>query len=233
MDDIQKLRIYYGALNGFLGALSSSDSAVTNRMAQDYQHIFEKIAEIVEIDLTYLAPNTLKFSDYSYSDGMRDMRVERIELVSKAKQLRGILESGYNVSDKIVQIGSLFNAIKDEELRSRCGDLLVANGHFDRVINQATQILETRIQSKSGSKKIGKQLVNDVIKPDFKSTVLIMSKNPGEHEGYSFIFRGVMQTLRNSTHHSLSENYTREDAFAICGYIDQLLTIIERSSIVQ
>ena len=71
------------------------------------------------------------------------------------------------------------------------------------------------------------------MKSDLAGTILILSTNPNEQEGYSNILRGLMQTLRNSSHHSLSQNYTREDAFAVCGFIDQLLRVIDRSSVKQ
>ena len=98
-------------------------------------------------------------------------------------------------------------------------------------MNQATQVLETRIQRKSGSSEIGKRLVNDVIKPDLASTVLILSNIPSEQEGYSNVFRGIMQTLRNSTHHSFASSFSRENAFAVCGYIDQLLKLIDKAAV--
>ena len=170
-------------------------------------------------------------SNYGYGENSRDMRVEKLELVSKVKQLKGILENGYNVADKIVQIGSMFNSIKDAELRSRCGDLLTATNHFDRVVNQATQILEDRIKRKSGSEKSGKSLIGDVIKPDLASSILILSNNGNEQEGYASILRGLMQTMRNSSHHSFSKTYTREDAFAVCGFVDQLLRIIDQATL--
>ena len=231
MDDIQKLRIYYGALTGLLDTVSAArEYNLSGRMVVDYSKIYDEICEIVDVELTYLAPNTLKQVAYGH-EGSREMRVDITEFISKCKQLRSILESGYNVTDKIVQIGSLFNSIKDEELRSRCADLLTAHDHFDRVVNQATQVLESRIKTKSGSDKSGKPLIGETIKSDLSSTVLILSNNPNEQEGYGSILRGLMQTMRNSSHHSFSKNYTREDAFAVCGFVDQLLRVIDRSTV--
>ena len=40
------------------------------------------------------------------------------------------------------------NYIHDKELRDRCLDLLEAKGKYDRVINQATLVLEDRIRTK-------------------------------------------------------------------------------------
>ena len=132
MDDIQKLRIHYGALNGLLDTLlMSQEDILSQSILKDYEHIFRKIDELVEIDISYLKFDTVKVQSYSFAEGGGDMKFETLVLISKCKQLRGILETGYNVADKISQIGSLFNAIRDEELRSRCADLLTANDHFD------------------------------------------------------------------------------------------------------
>lgn len=37
------------------------------------------------------------------------------------------------------KVGALYNAIEDNELQKRCGDILGSVGAFDRVINQATK----------------------------------------------------------------------------------------------
>lgn len=230
IDEVQELKIYYGALSGLLDTITiTSDTILSERLLSDYNKIHEGINAIVDFDLSYLKASTVKVSDYGFGDGTPKNKFEKVELISKCRQLRGILESAFNISDKIVQIGSLYNSIKDEELRSRCGDLLTAHDHFDRVVNQATQILEDRIKIKSGSSKSGKQLINEAIKSDLGSTILVVSDNANEQEGYSSVFRGIMQTLRNDTHHSLATNYTREDAFAVCGFIDQLLRVIDKA----
>jgi len=228
MDNISKLRAFYGSLlELILSVERMSPIYMEKPFLDDYNYIYESIKECIpEVDLTHVDPSRIRKIDQGPNLGLP----YRLHMVAKLRQLRGILEYGLNLNDKIVQIGSLFNSIKDEELRSRCGDLLTANGHFDRVVNQATQVLEARIQQKSGSTKSGKQLVNEVVKPDITSSILILSNNANEQEGYSNILRGLMQTLRNSSHHSLSTSYTREDAFAVCGFIDQLLRVIDRSS---
>src|SRR3989344_4424930 len=41
------------------------------------------------------------------------------------------------------------NYIHDKELRDRCLDLLKADSKYDRVINQATQVLEDRVRTKA------------------------------------------------------------------------------------
>ena len=227
MDDIVKLRSFYGALIELIGSAESVKQwNIDADYVDDYDYIYSQIkACLPDVDLEHVSAGKIRKS--------RESEYDRYHYISKLRQLKGILEYGLNLNDKIVQIGSLFNAIKDEELRSRCADLLTANDHFDRVVNQATQVLENRIRAKSGSSKSGKQLINEAVKSDLAGTILILSTNPNEQEGYSNILRGLMQTLRNSSHHSLSQNYTREDAFAVCGFIDQLLRVIDRSSVKQ
>lgn len=44
--------------------------------------------------------------------------------------------------------------IKDQILNRRCSDLLNAPGSFDRVINQATQVLEDRLRTKLPFEKL-------------------------------------------------------------------------------
>ena len=202
MDKITNLRIQYGALCGLLDAVISSKTYVLNlAFLEDYKIIFNSISTLLEIDIDYLNPDTVR------KDRDGDIMVDHFK--AKLLQLKSMLERGFNVTDKIVQIGSLFNSIKDEELRSRCADLLTAHDHFDRVVNQATQVLENRIRQKSGSTKSGKQLINEAIKPDLASSILILSNEPNEHEGYTHILRGMMQTVRNSSHHGLASGFSR------------------------
>ena len=99
MDDIQKLRLYYGALNGLLDTLlMSREDVLTQSILKDYEHIFQKIDELVEIDISYLKFDTVKVQSYSFPEGGGDMKFETLVLISKCKQLRGILETGYNVA---------------------------------------------------------------------------------------------------------------------------------------
>jgi uncharacterized protein (TIGR02391 family) len=148
-------------------------------------------------------------------------------LAAKVEPLLGALEMKYGLSDKIVQLGSIFQAIKDDELRDRCADILTAVSHFDRVINQATLVLEDRIRTKSGVTGLaGVALVNKAITSDHTKTVLRLSPETDVHEGLSHIFRGLFLAYRNPTHHHVISHISREDALKVCGYIDHLLDIL-------
>ncbi|MCR4378012.1 MAG: TIGR02391 family protein [Rhodospirillales bacterium] len=133
----------------------------------------------------------------------------------------------------IFQAAGLYLFINDETLRSRCSDLLKADNHFDRVINQATQILEERIRQRTCLQGQSTELVNRVIKADIDKTILKFSDDPAEQEGLSFIYKGVMLALRNPTHHRLSDSVTRDRALKICGFIDALLEMIDTAELKQ
>ena len=171
MDNISKLRAFYGSLLELIQSLERTRIYyVEKHFLHDYDYIYESIKECIpEVDLTHVDSSRL----YLVEAGEKKGYPNREHMIAKLRQLRGILEYGLNLNNKIIQIGSMFNSIKDEELRSRCGDLLTANGHFDRVVNQATQVLESRIKQKSGSSKTGKQLINEVMRPDIASTCLL------------------------------------------------------------
>jgi len=47
--------------------------------------------------------------------------------------------------------------IKDEDLRGRCRDLLLASRHFDRVFREATTVLDDRLKRISGINKMKRQ----------------------------------------------------------------------------
>jgi hypothetical protein len=150
-------------------------------------------------------------------------------------QLISYLEHVYFLNSHIVEIGSLYNSIKDAELKSRCSDLLSAAGNFDRVINQTTLVLEDRIRTKSGVDKplAGVQLVNAVLNADISKTILQISDNAEEHEGVCHICRGLMLSFRNPTHHRILDKYTREDALKLCAFIDNILLLIDNAVVVE
>ncbi len=122
--------------------------------------------------------------------------------------------------------------IQDVELRSRCEDLLLGKAHFDRAINQATLILEDRIRKKAKPSKrlVGESLVGFSINADLAQTVLKLSTSKEEQRGLSIIIKGIVPAFRNTTHHHVADNFAREDALKVCGFIDVLLRIIDNST---
>lgn len=122
--------------------------------------------------------------------------------------------------------------LQDEELRNRCGDILLARSNFDRPINQATLLLEDRIRVKSQPTKklVGDKLVGYAFNADLSQTVLKISDNPDEQRGFTFILRGIVPVFRNPTHHHITDTFTREEALRVCSFIDVLLRVVDNST---
>jgi len=121
--------------------------------------------------------------------------------------------------------------IQDQELKDRCQDLLFASSKFDRPINQATLVLEDRIRKKiqPTQRLVGVDLVNYAFKGDLTRTILKVSDDPYEQDGFANILRGMMLAFRNPTHHYIINTFTRQDALKVCGFIDVLLKVVDNS----
>ncbi len=120
--------------------------------------------------------------------------------------------------------------IQDKELFDRCDDLIRAKKKFDRVFREATTVLEDRIKKLSGIKNlVGVNLVGKVLNPDPAKAVLKVSNRKIEQRGFHSIYNGLMLAFRDTTHHELSERFTRQDALRFCGFVDSLLAILGRA----
>lgn len=135
-----------------------------------------------------------------------------------------------------VSIKSLINIdnlIQDGELRSRCKDLLEAKGKFDRVIREATTVLDHRIKKAGNLKNINPvDAVGKVLNPDPNKAILKISGERSLQEGFFSICKGLMLAFRDPTHHEISDNFSREDALKFCGLVDMVLGMITKSKIV-
>jgi hypothetical protein len=143
------------------------------------------------------------------------------------------IEIVHRSSNKIIEVGSIYNSIRDIELKSRCGDLLSAVDHFDRVINQATQVLEDRVRKKLPSlgDLTGMPLVGKAVNPEPTKAMIVFSGNSSEQERYAALFKGLMGAFRNPSHHKFLETVTREQALQICAFIDNMLAALESAQI--
>lgn len=122
--------------------------------------------------------------------------------------------------------------IQDPILKKRCADLLRARASYDRVFREATTILEDRIKRISGIKSMKPAaLVSRALNPNPQKAVIVVSDESFEQEGFHGICKGIVLTFRDTTHHELTDKFSREDALKFCGFIDSLLGIIGRAEI--
>jgi hypothetical protein len=121
--------------------------------------------------------------------------------------------------------------LSDEELRTRCADLLMARKSFDRVFREATVVLDARLKDlgKIKGKVNPAELVARVLHPS--KAVLIVSDYADEQKGFFDLFSGLMAAFRNPAHHSINNKLTREDALRFCGFVDSLLTILGKAKV--
>lgn len=122
--------------------------------------------------------------------------------------------------------------IEDEELRSRCQDILMASANFDRPINQATLVLEDRIRKKAlpTKKIVGENLVGYAFNEEISRTVLRVASNDSDDQrGFTQMLRGIFAAFRNKTHHHIIKSFSREEAMCVCGFIDVLLRVVDNS----
>ena len=225
MDRI-KLQKCYGRLKG-LKDIVSTEQYILVDLISDYNSVIDEVQKNIKEDL-----GSYKVNTYSKTTYLTD-KTFSYYLKDKLFQLTSFLEYGYKLSEEVIEIGSIYNSIKDEELKSRCADILTASSNFDRVINQASQVLEDRIRTKSGLDRsfVGIKLINTALNADKSKSVLIVSENNEEHEGFCHICRGIMLAFRNPTHHYLSDSFEREDALKFTAFIDNLLKILQKCKV--
>lgn len=120
--------------------------------------------------------------------------------------------------------------IADDELRSRCEDLLTAEGHYDRVVREACVVLENRVRGvvKAPRSATAVPLMELAFSP--KNGPLQLSDLEQEQFGAMQVFRGVMAYFRNSAGHNLIETYTQDDALRFVAWVDLLLEMVSRAT---
>ena len=140
--------------------------------------------------------------------------------------------AGQTISNKAALKLAVEYLLQDQELLSRCQDILMASAKFDRPINQATLVLEDRIRQKAKPPKnlVGENLVNYAFKEDISKTILRVSSGDEEAQrGFTQILRGAVSAFRNKTHHHIVNSISREEALRVCGFIDVLLRVVDQS----
>lgn len=229
--DRRRLLGLYGRLRGFAEALNMTrHDLLDGHYVDDLDAIAKELGVVLGENMSHFGPPPgAKWgeggSTYTNPNHLRGRVVQALRY----------LETVHHLGTEVIEIGTLFNAIRDAELRSRCADLLVAPGNFDRAINQATQVLEDRIRRKANASKSdsGATLVRKVIPQKPSTGTLRVSHNEEEQEGLSHICAGLMLAFRNPSHHQLTDRFSREDALKLCAFVDNLLRIIDQSELVQ
>jgi hypothetical protein len=132
--------------------------------------------------------------------------------------------------------------IHDPELQGRCGDLLRAPGNYDRVIREATTVLEDRMRNRppheilarlipNAADQIGEQLVNKLFAPD--NSILSISSDKTKRIAFHKILIGVVSYLRHPYHHRLDAETQWSWAWSVVGFIDQLLANIDNCTLTE
>lgn len=133
---------------------------------------------------------------------------------------------------KPITAATISALLHDATLRTRCSDLLQATRHFDRVIREATTVLDDRLKTKTGITNMNPEnLVGKALNPDPMKAVIQVSAERAEQDGFHGICKGIMLAFRNKAHHSLSDKFTREDALKFCGFIDTVLAVLEQATV--
>ena len=140
-----------------------------------------------------------------------------------------------SASRRDVLKGAIDLLIHDEQLRSKCADILMARSNHDRPINQATLVLEDRIRKKvkPPTPMVGETLVNYAFNEKLEKTRLqVASVQAEEQRGITIILRGFVPAFRNTTHHHIVDTFTQEDAIRTCAFIDLLLRVVDSTKVV-
>jgi len=220
--DMTKLRMLYGSLIGMREALALTSQLFYKILGDDYSTTVQDLAVLLAQDLSRFQLPEGIYDKYGYESLLQ---AKKGFLEGKVIPLISFLEYGYHLNEEVVEVGTLYGSLEDEELRGRCADILSARNNFDRVVNQATMVLEDRVRRKArdSSGLTGTQLVNTYVKAKPEESKIVFSSDPDEQDGFSNVLRGMMLAFRNPTHHSPSDTWTREDALKVCTFVDYLL----------
>lgn len=149
-----------------------------------------------------------------------------------SQRARVVRVAAMGTGKKAARKAAIEDLIQDSELKDRCCDILLASANFDRPVNQATLVLEDRIRKKAQPPQglVGANLVGYAFNEDLSTTVLrVAGGDPDDQRGFTQIMRGIVPAFRNKTHHHIINNFSRQEALRVCGFIDVLLRVVDQS----
>lgn len=196
--------------------LASPEAALIVLAAENglgYQFEFKKLSESLQNKVTQIIQN---------KNG------PQTPVVSTTKGNTNI-----NRSTNLSHFIDLTEIIKDPELKDRCVDLLKRPRNHDRVFREATTILDYRIKTLSGiTRRMNPQdLMGKAISSDPTKSILVISSEPYEQEGFYKICSGIGLLFRNRTHHEISNKLDRDEALKFCSFIDSILLILNNTEV--
>jgi uncharacterized protein (TIGR02391 family) len=105
------------------------------------------------------------------------------------------------ISKKITNVASPGFAIFHPGVQN-AAKLLFTNGHYPQAIHAACSALEKAIQAKSGqsARVMGTALLGKAFHKD--TPLITLSDDQGERKGYGFLYRGLLQAIRNHYAHN-------------------------------
>ena len=199
----------------------------------DRTFILGSFGRSMNVALQYLLSSALMGSSSELRENFYDFKAP---VMSMLNQALGTIDSGLwpPKEPKPILI------IHDDELRKRCADLLGAPGSFDRVIREATTILEDRIRNKPSHETLsqlipnsndqrGENLVNKLLNPD--NPILVISSDKGRRVAFYRILIGAFSYLRNPYHHRIDPTTEWSWAWSTVGFIDRLLSEVDSCSV--
>ena len=122
--DRKKLIGLYARLKGMERTLAiHSTQSIDGYYADDIAQIVREVGTVLNENIEPFIPH--HSAVWRGASGNSFTSSEKLS--GRLQQLIGYLEATQHVGTEIVEIGTLYNAIKDEELRGRCADLLSAS----------------------------------------------------------------------------------------------------------
>lgn len=151
--------------------------------------------------------------------------------------IRGLLEHLPNNDDprsrivvleaRLAEAESRSIALRDDELRERCVDLLLRPGKADTAVRDAAVLLEHRVRRIAGLENtdLGVGLIDKALNP--KTGVLKAEGTDAERRAVHELFRGTIAFFKNPASHRLIADYDVTRARQVVGLVDILLQLLQ------